>query len=400
MQRGLAWPFACRGAQNFEFDSQPTKNVSLHVTAFKGATYVTPAQYMDFVLAMQPDFYIALADETHGHLTKRRAENACKRSLAWLQECLQRSEAHNAALPAGAPPVAAVGSVVGCAVSQQGRRVAQGVAAHDAQLSGARRPALCSLALCTAGRASRVHHTSLCARVRRRRCLSDFVWNYSMRPVWVRAGYYIAGHGVGESPAERRQTLATVTGDLPAARLRYVSLVGGVDEILENVAVGVDVLESRCGITARAARTLRFPAPALSHAQGPSTIACLDAAWCVSLHARTCAFFTGASITRWQLVGVGIARERLLYRYALEATAAGQALVLSWPDAPPRKGAASVSDDGRKLSLRAPAYKEDAGPILQGCTCYACQNHSRCGLMLLLPLHKQCIGIASCHPTR
>lgn len=127
----------CRGAQNFEFDSQPTKNVSLHVTAFKGATYVTPAQYMDVVLAMRPDFYIAIADETHGHLSKRRAENAAKRSRAWLEECLQRSEAHNAALAGGERPVVPLGSVVGCAVTQQGHRVAQGVAAHDAQLGGA-----------------------------------------------------------------------------------------------------------------------------------------------------------------------------------------------------------------------------------------------------------------------
>jgi tRNA-guanine family transglycosylase len=60
------------------------------------------------------------------------------------------------------------------------------------------------------------------------------------------AGYYVAGHGVGESREERRLTVLTVLKDLPADKMRLVSGLGSVDEILEAVRLGFDILESRC----------------------------------------------------------------------------------------------------------------------------------------------------------
>jgi tRNA-guanine family transglycosylase len=59
------------------------------------------------------------------------------------------------------------------------------------------------------------------------------------------AGYYVAGHGVGESCEERRNTVSTVFEDLPEAKVRLVNGLGGLEEILEAVRVGFDVLESR-----------------------------------------------------------------------------------------------------------------------------------------------------------
>jgi hypothetical protein len=59
------------------------------------------------------------------------------------------------------------------------------------------------------------------------------------------AGYYIAGHGVGESREERQSTISTVFEDLPESKVRLVNGLGGLDEILEAVLIGFDVLESR-----------------------------------------------------------------------------------------------------------------------------------------------------------
>lgn len=62
------------------------------------------------------------------------------------------------------------------------------------------------------------------------------------------AGYYLAGHDVGESPDERRTALAVINEVVPSAKLRCVSGVGGPQDILECVAAGFDILESRCAL--------------------------------------------------------------------------------------------------------------------------------------------------------
>ena len=45
----------------------------------------------------------------------------------------------------------------------------------------------------------------------------------------------------------------------------------------------------------------------------------------------------------------------------------------------------AASLDGHKMNLRAPVYKQDKRPLLSGCTCYACSNHSRCGHLPKMP---------------
>ena len=59
------------------------------------------------------------------------------------------------------------------------------------------------------------------------------------------AGYYLAGHDVGESPEDRQAALAVIRQDVPAGKLRCVSGVGGPQDILDCVATGFDVMESR-----------------------------------------------------------------------------------------------------------------------------------------------------------
>jgi queuine/archaeosine tRNA-ribosyltransferase len=103
-----------------------------------GLSLVKPSKYMDSVLAMNPDFFISLVDETYSHPSRRRSENIVARSAKWLEECLERCEVHNEALPQGQAPVAVIGSIAGCAVMQQGHRVAQSVVQHDNKLAGAK----------------------------------------------------------------------------------------------------------------------------------------------------------------------------------------------------------------------------------------------------------------------
>lgn len=171
-----------------------------------------PSQYMAAALALQPDFIYALADETFAPLTKRRADNAVKRSEAWLQQCCDLASA--AAAPDGPSP-AMIGTVAGAAVQQSGRFVAQSVVRHDSKLAGA----------CGA-------LDLLCPD------------ECSVHP-HCRAGYYLAGHGLGESPDERQATLDVIKQDLPAGKPRFVSGVGGLEEMIDCVAAGVDVIESR-----------------------------------------------------------------------------------------------------------------------------------------------------------
>jgi queuine tRNA-ribosyltransferase len=60
------------------------------------------------------------------------------------------------------------------------------------------------------------------------------------------AGYYVAGYGLGMSEEEWQHAVETIWLDIPESKPRFVCGVGGPLELLENVALGFDVLESRC----------------------------------------------------------------------------------------------------------------------------------------------------------
>jgi hypothetical protein len=59
------------------------------------------------------------------------------------------------------------------------------------------------------------------------------------------AGFYISGLGTGESPAEREEMISAATEALPDSKLRMAGGLGGPDDILEAVSLGVDLLDSR-----------------------------------------------------------------------------------------------------------------------------------------------------------
>jgi Queuine tRNA-ribosyltransferase len=59
------------------------------------------------------------------------------------------------------------------------------------------------------------------------------------------AGYNVAGYGVGMSREEWREAVETIWQDIPEGKPRFVCGVGGPLEILDSVALGFDVLDSR-----------------------------------------------------------------------------------------------------------------------------------------------------------
>ncbi|KAH1065036.1 hypothetical protein J1N35_030023 [Gossypium stocksii] len=47
-----------------------------------------------------------------------------------------------------------------------------------------------------------------------------------------------------------------------------------------------------------------------------------------------------------------------------------------------------VGSDPRKINLRATVFRKDTTPIVEGCTCYTCQNHTRAYINHLLNVHE------------
>ncbi len=50
---------------------------------------ITPAMHMEAVRAMRPDVAALLTSETPAGMSAKAAVEGCKRSLRWLDECLQ-----------------------------------------------------------------------------------------------------------------------------------------------------------------------------------------------------------------------------------------------------------------------------------------------------------------------
>ncbi|XP_057732728.1 uncharacterized protein LOC130948034 [Arachis stenosperma] len=47
-----------------------------------------------------------------------------------------------------------------------------------------------------------------------------------------------------------------------------------------------------------------------------------------------------------------------------------------------------IGSDSTKINLRATAYRKDMSPILENCTCYTCQNHTKAYINHLLNVHE------------
>eukprot|EP00727_Mastigamoeba_balamuthi_P004810 m51a1_g14327 hypothetical protein (387) ;mRNA; f:88533-90482 len=135
------------------------------------------------------------------------------------------------------------------------------------------------------------------------------------RPV---AGFVLGGFGYGEPTAQRNELVKATIDALPRDKLRVIPGVGTPEDVLDMVALGVDIVQSN---------------------------------------------------------------------YPNEITELGCAL--SFPLDPiaaqPRE---SASADPHKINLRDTVYALDKGPLVEGCACFACRNHTRGYVHHLMNTHE------------
>uniref|UniRef100_A0A7S1G9J2 Queuine tRNA-ribosyltransferase accessory subunit 2 n=1 Tax=Bicosoecida sp. CB-2014 TaxID=1486930 RepID=A0A7S1G9J2_9STRA len=163
------------------------------------------------------------------------------------------------------------------------------------------------------------------------------------RPV---AGFVLGGFGMGESAAQRAELLQLTISKLPATKPRVVVGAETPLEALEAVAAGVDVVDAVYPYLLardRFASTFDFTWPALDAAADDMVV---------------------------------------------DAAAAPRA-----PEARPPVPTSAERDteplgDGVKLLLSESAFARDTRPLVPGCTCYTCTDHTRAYVHHLVNTHE------------
>ncbi|CAA6663916.1 unnamed protein product [Spirodela intermedia] len=139
------------------------------------------------------------------------------------------------------------------------------------------------------------------------------------------SGYWIGGFGLGESMEERPALLNAVVDNLPEEKLRYVSGLGLPEEILEGVAAGIDLFDS-------------------------------------------------TYIYHLTLGGLALV-------FPLDTVDKSRRSPFDFPPS-------SAVNDGTKINLSSTIYRKDKSPILEGCGCFTCRNHTRAYINHLLNVHE------------
>lgn len=164
-------------------DKRNTKT-SVHLDTPAGYRHVSVENYMDTVLALKPDMFVALSDDVGTNATGKRLDKSLQRTKQWTVECLDRAkeaDCHGIML---AP-------LVGGNSLEHRRRAAEAV-----------------------------------------------------REIQDVAGYAWTDFGAGETEEERLQALKLSMGLLPTEKLRYATGMRTVQEILQCVALGMDLFDS------------------------------------------------------------------------------------------------------------------------------------------------------------
>ncbi|XP_027118055.1 uncharacterized protein [Coffea arabica] len=145
-----------------------------------GRLLIKPAEYVELVSSMKPDFWVTLADEVPAWVSDKRNRTSVDRTLRWLDDCLSLNKTGTTIF----------GSIVGGSSIEERHRCAQEVAQRNV------------------------------------------------------SGYWIGGFGLGESMDERAALLTAVTDNLPEDMPRHVSGLGLPEEVLQGVAAGIDLFDS------------------------------------------------------------------------------------------------------------------------------------------------------------
>lgn len=102
-----------------EHDSTNKSGASFHTPG--GRLLIKPADYVELVSSMKPDFWVTLADEVPAWVSNKRNGTSVDRTLRWLDDCLSLNKT-------GAT---VFGSIVGGSSVEERRRCAQEVARRN-----------------------------------------------------------------------------------------------------------------------------------------------------------------------------------------------------------------------------------------------------------------------------
>ncbi|GFR45626.1 hypothetical protein Agub_g7033 [Astrephomene gubernaculifera] len=396
----------------YEFGARPCTDKEIHVSIHSGGHMVGPERYMETVAALQPDMYVTLCDEVPADSKPKRVSTSVRRTTAWLDTCLQLHARYQQPQPQQGqeqqqplqrgqqrgqlkaaqrqkqrqqqlerererqqqqgqqqqpqqPQEEATEAAATAALQQQQQASANGAADGVAEDGVGEGPLSGSLVFAALGGGA--------LPAERQRAAAAVAGKEGV------AGYALCGLGTGESPSARPALIAASLAGLEASSssptapvaastspassssLQLLSSLpvfaagvgGSPEEVLQAVAAGVDLLD--CSFVAQvtaAGYALTFPLRPPPDWQ-PQTSA--DAS---AVEAAAAVESSSGPLTL--------------------TSAAQPATTASSPD----------GSDETKINLWSTSYRLDTAPLLPGCGCSACRQHTRAYLHHLLQAHE------------
>lgn len=310
------------------FHISPATDAAALVSTWGGRRRVTPAEYMAVVAQLRPDVAVALHDEVTHNTGNNRTRESISRSLRWLDAC-----------------VAALSSTVSETVTSPRTRLL----AYVPILSDA------------VARARAI--TDIVAHINAANSIIATTSTSPSSPADsgpVIVGIVLGGLFHGESSAERRHALADVVAKLPPELVRLLPGPRTVLEMFDAVAAGVDIVDSDyvtnltrhgCAAVFRFEWSVADEVPSVDGAVVARDVA----------DGRTS---PTAALPRSQYAFQRAVPQR---RHACGSTNKAEA-------AAPEEASVAVTSDSSLLNLRDVKHAMDAGPLVQGCPCFACSG--------------------------
>lgn len=179
-----------------------TSDEKASIMSAKGAVWLSPEEYMELAGLIGADVVVAMGDEVVSDSRKARIVASSKRSIQWMQRCLDVRNATLGPRPLLLCPITGGGEISG---------------REDAY--------------------KYIHHL-----------------------VERADGIYISGLGTGESPGSRLKILDSIVRNAPQEKLRMVSGISNPGEVLQAIARGIDVFDtSFVDMATRSGYALNFP---------------------------------------------------------------------------------------------------------------------------------------------
>ena len=194
------------------------------------------------------------------------------------------------------------------------------------------------------------------------------------------AGFSIGSLGAGETPGGvRAGLLAAAIAPLPAGKPRHITGLGAPLEIIMCVEAGVDLMDaSFCHVCTQQGYALNFPLePPQKCGAGLDVGGDEDSAPGGKRKRAESGAGAGAGAEE---ENASPDDEGALRTEKEEEQEAEQRLV--------------AGGDAFKINLWALSYRRDPRPLLPGCDCFTCSNHSRAYIHHLLQCHEMTVGEA------